>query len=71
MSNFIRSFLLSVKLEIPRRIDRRKRKAPPGLQKVERLVKANRRDTLSEVTLTFNENNVKCSCKESFAVSFT
>ena len=61
VSTFIRRFLLRGELENHRRSDRSKTIAPRDYRKVERLVKANRRDTLSEVTLKFNENNVKCS----------
>ena len=35
-----------------------KKSTPRDYRKLERLVKANRRDTLSDITLKFNENNV-------------
>ena len=45
-------------LENRRRSGRPKKITPRDYLKLERLVKVNRRDTLSDITLKFNENNV-------------
>ena len=58
MSTFIRHYLLRGELENRRRSGRPKKITPRDYRKLERLVKANRRDTLSDITLTFYENNV-------------
>ena len=43
---------------------------PPDYQKLERLVKVNRRDKLSEITVKFNENANPASCCKNSAVAF-
>ena len=58
MSTFIRRYLLRGELENRRRSGRPKKITPQDYRKLERLVKANGRDTLSDITLKFNENNV-------------
>ena len=58
MSTFIRRYLLRDELENRLRSGRPKKITPRDYRKLERLVKANRRDTLSDIILNFNENNV-------------
>ena len=57
MSSFIRRYLLRGELENRRRSERPQKITPQNYRKLERLVKVNRRDTLSDITLKFNENN--------------
>ena len=58
VSIFIRRYLLRGELENRRRSERPQKITPQNYRKLERLVKVNRRDTLSDITLKFNENNV-------------
>ena len=58
VSTFIRRYLLRGELENRCRSGRPQKITPRDYRKLERLVKANRRDTLSDITLKFNENNV-------------
>ena len=58
VSSFIRLYLLRGESENRRRSGMHKKITPRDYRKLERLVKVNRRDTLSDITLKFNENNV-------------
>jgi transposase len=57
VSSFIRRYLLRGELKNRRRSGRPKKITPRDYRKLERLVKVNRRDTLSKITIKFNENN--------------
>ena len=52
MSSFIRRYLFRCEFGRPPKI------TPRDYRKLERLVKFNTKDTLSDITLKFNENNV-------------